>query len=92
MEKGQAMATTKNDHSDCQEYLRQISDYIDGELSPDLCAKLEEHLSGCNHCMVVVNTLKRTIELYQEEENATSLPAEAKKRLYSRLSLDDFLK
>jgi hypothetical protein len=42
--------------------------------------------------MVVVNTLKRTIELYQEEENATSLPAEAKKRLYSRLSLDDFLK
>jgi hypothetical protein len=49
-------------------------------------------MSGCTNCTVVVNTLKRTIELYQVEEDSTDLPEDAKKRLYSRLSLDDFLK
>jgi anti-sigma factor (TIGR02949 family) len=86
------MATKQHKQSDCQEYLQQISDYIDGDLRPELCAKLEKHMSGCTNCTVVVNTLKRTIELYQVEEDSTDLPEDAKKRLYSRLSLDDFLK
>jgi anti-sigma factor (TIGR02949 family) len=86
------MAIKKHNPQDCQEYLREISEYVDGELDQSLCKELEEHLSGCDHCTVVVNTLKRTIELYQEEEGEQSLPDETKRRLYSRLSLDDFLK
>jgi anti-sigma factor (TIGR02949 family) len=86
------MAAKKQNDSHCQEYIRQLSEYIDGELPPDLCAKLEEHMSGCENCTVVVNTLKRTIELYQQTDADQELPAEAKKRLYARLSLDDLLK
>lgn len=80
------------DHDHCCDYLQQISEYIDGELDPELCKQLEEHMESCTNCTVVVNTLKRTIELYQNEENGQNLPAEAKKRLFSALSLDDFLK
>ena len=86
------MASQEHDHDDCNDYLQQISEYIDGELDPELCKKLEQHMGGCTNCTVVVNTLKRTIELYQEEENEHNLPTEAKKRLFSALSLDDFLK
>lgn len=78
--------------SHCKEYLQQISEYIDGELSPELCKKLEEHLAGCTNCTVVVNTLKRTIEVYQMEEQSRELPEGAKRRLYSKLSLDDLIK
>jgi len=77
---------------DCQQYLSEISEYIDGELDPSLCKELEEHMAGCTNCKVVVNTIKRTIELYQEDEGEQQLPPEARRRLFSRLSLDDFLK
>jgi len=85
------MATKQHNHPDCQKYLQEISDYIDGELPPNLCKELEEHMVGCTNCTVVVNTLKRTIELYQEEPDQ-EIPEETKKRLYHRLLLDDFLK
>ena len=81
-----------HEHKDCQRYLEEISDYIDGELTPDLCKELEEHMHGCENCTVVVNTLKRTIELYQEEENSQELSPEARRRLFKRLSLDEFCK
>jgi anti-sigma factor (TIGR02949 family) len=86
------MPIKNKDQDHCHDYLQQISEYIDGELDPELCKQLEEHMEGCTNCTVVVNTLKRTIELYQDEENGQALPAEAKKRLFSALSLDDFLK
>jgi anti-sigma factor RsiW len=85
------MATKQHNHQDCQQDLRELSDYIDGELPPGLCKELEAHMAGCTNCTVVVNTLKRTIELYQEDPDQ-ELPEEAKKRLYHRLLLDDFLK
>lgn len=81
-----------HNHEKCARYLREISDYIDGDLDPRLCKELEEHMAGCDNCTVVVNTLKRTIELYQGEETADELSTDAKKRLFKRLSLDEFLK
>ncbi|MHC1739677.1 MAG: anti-sigma factor [Anaerolineaceae bacterium] len=86
------MATHIHNSTDCHQYLQQISDYIDGDLDQQLCKTLEQHMAGCTNCTVVVNTLKRTIELYKAEEGDNPLPDEAKKRLFSRLFLDDFLK
>ncbi len=80
------------EHEDCKKYLLQLSEYVDGELDPRLCALLEEHLHGCTNCTVVVDTLKRTIELYQLERGREELPDQVKSRLYSRLNLDEFLK
>ncbi len=80
------------EHKDCQKYLFQLSEYIDGELDPKLCALLEEHLHHCTDCTVVVDTLKRTIELYHLETSQEALPDNVKSRLYSRLNLDEFLK
>ena len=86
------MAKNTHDHKDCQDYLKLLSDYIDGDLDRELCAKIEAHLAGCSNCTVVVDTIKRTIELYQIEEGDQKLPQNVKKRLFSRLSLDEFLK
>jgi anti-sigma factor RsiW len=86
------MAVHEHKTEHCEDYLKQLSDYIDGTLSPELCKKLEAHMAGCENCTVVVNTLKRTIELYQDEAGEAELSPAAKKRLYSRLSLDEFLK
>lgn len=81
-----------NNHNDCHNLLASISDFVDGNLPPELCAELERHLEGCENCRIVVDTMRKTIELYQVTSEEDKVPAAARKRLYSRLNLDDFLK
>jgi hypothetical protein len=40
----------------------------------------------------VVNTLKKTIELYRVTAQGEGVPDEVRARLYARLNLDDFLR
>jgi anti-sigma factor RsiW len=80
------------DTQHCKEYLEKISAYIDGELDPQLCQILEEHLKGCDNCTIIFNTLKKTIELYQQTDAEVGLPQSVKSRLYKRLDLDDITK
>jgi anti-sigma factor RsiW len=75
----------------CNQYLPGLSDFIDGELSPELCIELERHLAECERCRVVVNTTRKTIELYQSNQDINETPADVKERLYKRLNLEDFL-
>jgi anti-sigma factor RsiW len=75
----------------CQEFLGNISDYIDGELQAELCAEIEAHMRECENCRVVVNTLRKTVELYEQVEGPEALPAGVRERLFLRLNLDDFV-
>jgi mycothiol system anti-sigma-R factor len=36
---------------DCQEALRDVERFLDGELDPTLHVRVEEHLIGCSPCM-----------------------------------------
>ncbi len=74
----------------CRELLGSISEYVDGSLQEELCRKLEQHLAECEDCQVVVNTFKKTIELYHTETLQT-VPSEVRQRLYKRLDLEDLL-
>lgn len=78
-------------HENCQALLGSLSEYIDGELPPDLCAEIEKHLEGCENCRVVLNTTKRTIDLVQVPAVEEALPKDVRERLFLRLNLDDFL-
>ena len=82
---------TNHTHQNCQALLGSLSEYIDGELPPDLCKEIEKHLEGCDNCRIVLNTTRRTIDLVQipMEEN---VPDDVRERLFKRLNLDDYLK
>ena len=67
--------TTRYEHSQCQELLGQVSDYVDGELEDALCAEIEAHLADCPDCRVMVDTLRRTISLYHAPVSYTHLRA-----------------
>jgi anti-sigma factor (TIGR02949 family) len=84
-----------NPHSDvhnCKNLLASISEFVDGDLPADLCAELEKHLAECENCRIVVNTLRKTIELYQECEEDQPMPNAARERLLTRLHLEGLLK
>lgn len=73
---------------DCHELLGGLSDYVDGTADAALCAKIERHLQGCENCRVVVDTLARTVSLYQmlpEHE----VPGDVHDRLLHVLKLDE---
>ena len=54
-----------HDHDiDCQHLLEDLSVYLDGEESDTVCAEIEQHLSQCDDCRVVVETLNQTLNLY----------------------------
>ncbi|MEN4011866.1 MAG: anti-sigma factor [Chloroflexota bacterium] len=76
---------------DCEHLLTSLSDFIDGELSPEICRRVEAHLNGCENCRVVINTLRKTIDLYHHSDDQSSLPGEVRQRLYLRLHLEEFM-
>ncbi len=80
-----------HDHSHCQRMLSNLSDFIDGDLQQDLCNQIEEHMKTCENCRVVVDTLRKTVELYEKNDGDDELPGEVKERLFARLNLVEFL-
>jgi anti-sigma factor (TIGR02949 family) len=71
----------------CKQLLGSLSDYIDGELQAELCAELEQHMEGCDNCRIVVNTLRKTVELYRETNEPVALPEDVRSRLFNKLNL-----
>jgi anti-sigma factor RsiW len=76
----------------CKHLLGSLSEYIDGELQADLCAEIEEHIKDCENCRIVVDTLRKTVELYERTIEPVGLPDAVRERLFLKLELKDFLK
>jgi anti-sigma factor RsiW len=83
---------TENKKTYCQSLLVLLSDYVDGELSDELCQIIENHVAGCQNCHVVVDTLRKTISLYHDcADEPTEVPGEVRRELYRTLKLEDYL-
>jgi anti-sigma factor RsiW len=67
--------------------LRELSDYIDGELEAHLCAEIEAHMRDCPDCQVMVDTLRKTVVVYRRHGQA-ALPPDVRSRLYAVLDLE----
>lgn len=77
-------------HENCQHLLDDLSDFLDGEASEEVCAEIERHLADCENCRIMVDTLHKTILLYHELPQP-EIPQDARRRLYRSLDLEDFL-
>ena len=49
----------------CEELLALLSDYVDGDLDHEVYRAFQEHLADCGPCQVVVDNVRRTINLYK---------------------------
>ena len=47
----------------CRELFERLSEYVDGELSQELCGEIRKHMDGCDPCVHFARTLKTTAEL-----------------------------
>jgi len=64
----------------CRQVVDKISEYLDGELDPELVQELERHLEHCEDCRIVVDTTHKTVEIFYRTEPA-ALPEDVRERL-----------
>ena len=76
----------------CRELLASLSEYVDGALDESLCEVIEQHMGECERCEIVIDTLRKTVELYRAISSAPPVPDDVRSRLFLRLELSDFLK
>ena len=68
----------------CKEFLKELTDYLDGSIDARTKSELEDHLTWCHDCYVVCNTTKMTIEIYRDSE-VYELPIDLRTRLQSAI-------
>lgn len=68
----------------CNSVIREISDYIDGELSLSARQELERHFEHCEHCKMVVDQTRLTVDVFCDSQ-PVELPADVKSRLHDAL-------
>lgn len=49
----------------CKKLVRELSNYLDNELDASLRLELEEHMRRCPDCQVIIDTTRKTIEIYR---------------------------
>jgi len=82
-----------NENSKCRSLLGSLSDYVDGSLGEELCEEIERHVTECQNCHVVVDTLRKTVSLYHESAaEAGEVPGVVRERLFRTLNLDDYIR
>jgi anti-sigma factor RsiW len=52
----------------CTDFLAKLTDFFDGNIEADLMVEVKEHLGSCHHCEVVVDSTRKTIEVYRGTE------------------------
>ena len=83
---------SENNRSKCKDLLGSLSDYVDGTLSKELCAEIEHHLTECQDCRIVVDTLHKTVSLYHESAmEPAEVPGGVRERLFRVLNLEDYI-
>ena len=45
------MTSAEHEEVDCSHALMQVYEYLDGEMGPDDCTKIREHLAQCGPCL-----------------------------------------
>jgi predicted anti-sigma-YlaC factor YlaD len=69
---------------DCKEVLANLSNYIDGDVSSELRAALEEHIAKCRRCRVVFDTTGKALKIVLDVD-PFEVPLAVSARLYARL-------
>jgi anti-sigma factor (TIGR02949 family) len=69
----------------CRELFERLSEYVDGELSQELCQEIRKHMDSCEPCVNFANTLKKTADLCRRLPS-TPIPPEVAADLRAFLS------
>ncbi len=68
----------------CKKVILELTSYLDGVLDSNMRSDLEQHLSQCTDCRIVVDTTRKTIQIFCSSE-PVPLPQDVRERLHTAL-------
>ncbi len=68
----------------CEDLLRALNDYVDGDVDPAICEAFAGHLADCNPCQIVVDNIRKTITLYRGQQSI-EVPLPFQERLHQQI-------
>jgi hypothetical protein len=68
----------------CLEVWKEISNYIDNDVPPELRARMEAHFKGCAHCSAILDGTRNVVKLVGDGVEY-QMPEGFSKRLYDKI-------
>lgn len=68
----------------CLEVWREISNYVDDDVEPELRARMEAHFKVCAHCKAIVDGTRNVVKLVADGVEY-EMPEGFSKRLYKKI-------
>jgi anti-sigma factor RsiW len=68
----------------CVEVWREISDYLDQEISPEMRERMKTHFKACAHCTAVLDGTRNVVGLVGDGK-VFQMPDGFSKRLHEKL-------
>ena len=75
--------TQQADEMACKQLVELVADYLDDTLSPDMKARFEEHLAGCDGCSTY---LQQTQQVIAELRRLSTTPTVARRTTHGELN------
>lgn len=72
----------------CEQLYRHLSEFLDHEMTDELRAKFETHLTDCVSCRSLCHTMQGTVDMVRDLGGATAVPCDCLARLRSRVFRD----
>ena len=64
----------------CKEFLQELNDYLDEVSNVEVRNRIEAHITNCPNCFVILDTTKKTIQVYKGMQ-VEPLPPDVEARL-----------
>ena len=68
----------------CLEVWREISNYLDGDVDPEMRARMEAHFKVCAHCTAILDGTRNVVKLVADGVEY-QMPEGFSKRLYDKI-------
>lgn len=68
----------------CKEFLQELNEFLDETIDPETKRHWQAHVDECPNCFVVVDTTRKTLQVYRGLE-PKELPPDVKNRLWQAL-------
>jgi anti-sigma factor RsiW len=68
----------------CKKVILELTSYLDGAVDASIRIELEQHLARCTDCRMIVDTTRKTIQIFCNSE-PVPLPEDVRERLHAAL-------
>jgi len=80
---------SEHNEFDCSRARLQLYEYLDGEMAPDDCAKIREHLAQCGPCLREYDLDQMLKALVRRSCSAETAPTQLRMQIMSRITTID---